>query len=102
VHIYLHKQAVDTTTPAGRALFQMMGVSAEFEWAMIRERVLAGLATARAKGVKLGAPTVGADVLARISQGRDKGLSIRAIARDAGVGVSTVHRVLKGAHTSQV
>jgi DNA invertase Pin-like site-specific DNA recombinase len=101
VHLYLHKQAVDTTTPAGRALFQMMGVFSEFERAMIRERVLAGLATARAKGVKLGAPTVGADVLARISQGKKEGLSIRAIARHAGVGVGTVHRVLNGTHTSQ-
>lgn len=102
VHLYLHQQAVDTTTPAGRALFQMMGVFAEFERAMIRERVLAGLATARARGVKLGAPAVSADALAKVSQGRQKGLSIRSIAKLAGVGVGTVHRVLSGTHTSQV
>src|SRR5215469_151914 len=41
--LYLDKQAVDTTTPAGRALFQMLGVFAEFERSMIRERVQAGM-----------------------------------------------------------
>ncbi len=46
----MHQQVVDTSTPAGRALFQMMGVFAEFERAMIRERVNAGLARARGEG----------------------------------------------------
>lgn len=101
VHLYLHKQAVDTTTPAGRALFQMMGVFAEFERAMIRERVLAGLATAKAKGIRLGAPPVGAGVVSKITEARKKGLSIRSIASQAGVGVGTVHRVIRGTHTSQ-
>ena len=55
VNLRLHQQAVDTTAPGGRALFQMMGVFAEFERAMIRDRVKAGLANAKAKGVKLGA-----------------------------------------------
>ena len=53
-HLYLHQQAIDTTTPSGRAMFQMCGVFAEFERAMIVERVNAGLARAKAKGVKLG------------------------------------------------
>ena len=43
VDLYLHQQGLDTRTPAGKALFQMMGVFAEFERAMIRERVRAGL-----------------------------------------------------------
>jgi DNA invertase Pin-like site-specific DNA recombinase len=46
--LYLHQQGLDTSTPAGKALFQMMGVFAEFERAMIRERVRAGLQRARA------------------------------------------------------
>ena len=45
VDLYLHQQGLDTSTPSGRAMFQMMGVFAEFERAMIRERVMAGLAT---------------------------------------------------------
>jgi DNA invertase Pin-like site-specific DNA recombinase len=58
VDLYLDRQGVDTTTPGGKALFQMMGVFAEFERAMIRERVCAGLDKARAKGKRLGRPQV--------------------------------------------
>ena len=50
--LYLEKQAIDTTTPAGRALFQMLGVFAEFERAIIQERIHAGLARAREKGTR--------------------------------------------------
>ena len=53
-HLYLHQQAIDTTTPSGRAMFQMCGVFAEFERAIIVERVNSGLARAKAKGVRLG------------------------------------------------
>jgi DNA invertase Pin-like site-specific DNA recombinase len=63
VNLYLHQQAVDTTTPGGRALFQMTGVFTEFERAMIRDRVKAGLANAKAKGVRLGAPRTDAKVI---------------------------------------
>jgi DNA invertase Pin-like site-specific DNA recombinase len=48
IDLFLHRQGLDTTTPAGKAMFQMMGVFAEFERAMIQERVRAGLARARA------------------------------------------------------
>ena len=50
VDLFLQQQGVDTTTPGGKALFQMMGVFAEFERAMIQERVRAGLARVRASG----------------------------------------------------
>jgi DNA invertase Pin-like site-specific DNA recombinase len=50
VDLYLQQQGLDTTTPAGKALFQMMGVFAEFERSMIQERVRAGLARARSEG----------------------------------------------------
>ena len=56
-NLYLHQQAIDTTTPSGKAMFQMCGVFAEFERAMIVERVNSGLARAKAKGVKLGRAT---------------------------------------------
>src|ERR1700722_19401417 len=61
VDLYLDKQAVDTTTPSGRALLQMAGVFAEFEREMIRERTLAGQARARAEGVRFGRPTIPSD-----------------------------------------
>ena len=56
VDLFLHQQGLDTSTPSGRAMFQMMGVFAEFERAMIRERVLAGLARAKEQGTSLGRP----------------------------------------------
>jgi DNA invertase Pin-like site-specific DNA recombinase len=54
VDLFLQQQGLDTSTPSGRAMFQMMGVFAEFERAMIRERVLAGLARAKEHGINLG------------------------------------------------
>jgi DNA invertase Pin-like site-specific DNA recombinase len=56
IGLYLHQQGLDTTTPSGRAMFQMMGVFAEFERAMIAERTKAGLRRALASGKRLGRP----------------------------------------------
>jgi DNA invertase Pin-like site-specific DNA recombinase len=52
--LFLHQQGIDTSTAAGRAMFQMLGVFSEFERAMLRERVFAGLARARTKGTRSG------------------------------------------------
>jgi DNA invertase Pin-like site-specific DNA recombinase len=60
IDLMLHQQGLDTTTPAGKAMFPMIGVFAEFERAMIRERVKAGLEQARAQGRTLGRPTISA------------------------------------------
>jgi len=54
IDLFLRQQGLDTTTPAGKAMFQMMGVFAEFERAMIQERVRAGLARAKSEGKRLG------------------------------------------------
>jgi DNA invertase Pin-like site-specific DNA recombinase len=75
----------------------MMGVFAEFERAMIRERVCAGLAKARAKGKQLGRPHVAPVVEDAIRTARAAGKGQLAIARELGVGVSTVRRVLGAA-----
>lgn len=93
--LYLHQQALDTSTPSGEALFGMLGVFAQFERAMIRERVNAGLARARAQGVTLGRPSVGDDVEARIVELRAQGLGMLKIAKEAGCGTSVVQRVLR-------
>ena len=94
VDLYLHIQGIDTTTPGGKALFQMMGVFAEFERAMIQERVCAGLAKARAKGKQLGRPKVSPSVERAIQEARAAGKGQLAIARELRVGVGTVRRVL--------
>ena len=59
VDLFLHQQGLDTSTTAGKAMFQMLGVFAEFERGIIRERINAGLARAKAKGMKLGRPGEG-------------------------------------------
>src|SRR5437899_8928463 len=92
IDLYLHQQGVDTSTPAGKALFQMLGVFAEFERAMIVERVQAGLRRARAQGKRLGRPRVSADVERRIRASLGK-RGIRATAKLVGVGTGTVQRV---------
>src|SRR5260370_19242296 len=57
IDLFLHQQGLDTTTPAGKAMFQMMGVFAEFERSIIQERVREGLASARIEGKELVRPT---------------------------------------------
>ena len=92
----LHAKGVDTSTPSGRAMFQMLGVFSEFERAIIRERVMAGLARARADGTRLGRPATVADDAAKVQTiraARAGGKSIRAIAREQGVGIGTVSRL---------
>jgi len=94
VDLYLHRQALDTSTPSGRAMYGMLSVFAEFERAMIQERVHAGLARAKARGTKLGRRPVAASVEARIRELRAKGMGMLKIARELRVGTSVVQRVL--------
>ncbi|MBT4701978.1 MAG: recombinase family protein [Rhodospirillaceae bacterium] len=94
VDLYLHQQGIDTTTPAGKAMFQMCGVFAEFERAMIQERVKAGLARAKAQGKVLGRPKVGSRVEKDVLAARAKGTGKRKISKQLGIGVSTVNRIL--------
>jgi DNA invertase Pin-like site-specific DNA recombinase len=95
--LYLERQAVDTTTPAGRALFQMLGVFAEFERSIIQERVKAGIERARKHGTKSGKP-IGQQPLPRhkvavIRAELSKGTGIIKTARLCGTGVSAVQRI---------
>ncbi len=89
-------QDINTATPAGRLLFNVLGSIAEFERDLIRERVSAGMAAAKKRGVPLGRPAVlDAKRITRARRLRDSGHSIRAIAAKLGVGSSTVQRVTK-------
>ena len=95
VGLFLHQQGLDTTTSAGKAMFQMLGVFAEFERGIIRERVNAGLARARANGTKLGRRRVKPSMEARILELRDAGDGILKIGKKLGIGTSVVQRVFK-------
>jgi DNA invertase Pin-like site-specific DNA recombinase len=94
IDLYLHQQGLDTTTPAGKAMFQMMGVFSECERAMIQERVRAGLARAKADGVLLGRPKIDKAVETKIRNALKRGNDgIRKIAVAHGVGTGTVQRI---------
>ena len=93
IDLYLHQQAIDTTTPSGKALYQMCGVFAEFERSMISERVIAGIARAKASGTQLGRPRKTVDIK-RIVEARASGDSIRKIAKELKVSLGTVHKIL--------
>src|ERR1700720_3685566 len=93
IDLYLHQQGIDTTTPAGKAMFQMMGVFAEFERAMIVERVKAGLSRARSQGKRLGRPSLAADKERAVRRLLSKGTGIVKTAKTVGVGVSAVQRI---------
>ncbi|WP_027554550.1 recombinase family protein [Bradyrhizobium sp. Cp5.3] len=114
-NLYLHQQAIDTTTPSGRAMFQMCGVFAEFERSMIVERVNAGLARAKAGGIKLGRGHKKPDSKGKVERSEDEkrwgmsrpelerrilrlhkdGVGILKIGRELGIGTSVVQRVVK-------
>lgn len=94
IDLVLHQQGLDTTTPAGKAMFQMMGVFAEFERTMLKGRVKAGLERAKLNGVKLGRPKIDRDtevaILSALQAGNE---GIRKIASRFSVGVGTVQRI---------
>jgi DNA invertase Pin-like site-specific DNA recombinase len=97
VDLYLDRQGVDTSTPAGKALFQMLGVFAEFERSLIHERITAGIARARAEGTRsgkaFGRPTLSAEREAAVRAALAAGAGIRKTARLVGTGNATVARI---------
>ncbi|MFT5685908.1 MAG: DNA invertase Pin-like site-specific DNA recombinase, partial [Myxococcota bacterium] len=96
-------ESINTTTPAGRMLMQMLGAFAEFERAMIRERTLAGLEAAKRKGRRLGPrfklTTEQQDMVIELLEG---GRSQREVARLFGVGQATISRLWQRRATNQV
>jgi DNA invertase Pin-like site-specific DNA recombinase len=89
------KQGIDTTTPAGKALFGMVGVFAEFERSIIQERVRAGLKRARSEGKRLGRPPIDQKKRERFQEalrvpGRP---GVRVIAKEFSVDPSTVQAI---------
>ena len=94
IDLYLHQQAIDTTTPAGKAMFQMCGVFAEFERSILSERVKAGLNRAKAEGKVLGRPIKVANVKG-ILEDRARGKTIRQISAEYDLSIGKVHKLIK-------
>ena len=93
VDLYLDQQAIDTTTPMGKLVFQLTGAFAEFERTMIRQRIKAGLKRAVAQGVKLGHPKIDSATERKVRRQLAKGVGILKIARSLGIGTGTVQRI---------
>lgn len=90
VDLYLHTQGLDTSTPAGRAMFSMLSVFSEFERAILRDRIMAGLARSAKRS---GRPCLDADKERRARKLLSEGLSINATAKKLRIGVATAHRI---------
>lgn len=95
IALYSYKQGVDTSSPMGAMLWQFLGIFAEFENGIRRERQAAGIASAKAKGVRFGRRPVKPDVKRKICALRRSGRSINKIARELKVGVGTIMRTLE-------
>jgi DNA invertase Pin-like site-specific DNA recombinase len=93
VGLYLHQSGIDTTTPSGQALLQMLGVFSELERGLIVERIRAGLDRARREGKRLGRPPLPDATIAAIRDHLRAGNGIHKTSRMVGCGVSVVQRV---------
>jgi len=92
VDLFFLRQGMDTSTASGRMMFSVFGALAEYERELIRERVLAGQARAKAAGVKFGRPkTITENTKETVRLLRDQGVGIRKIARTLGIGVSSCY-----------
>lgn len=91
-----YQENIDTSSPLGQALFTVVSAFAQLERDLIRERVSAGIRNARANGTKLVRPNSGVE-RERILELKARGLSLRQIAANLGVGYGTVRaRLMKG------
>jgi DNA invertase Pin-like site-specific DNA recombinase len=93
VDLYLDQQSIDTTTPAGKLMFQITGAFAEFERSMIQQRVKLGLKRAVAQGKQLGRPTIASELERKAQRHLRKGTGILKVAKMVGLGTGTVHRI---------
>lgn len=82
---------LDVSTPSGRLMFQIIGAMAEFERALIQERVIAGIKNAKAKGIQIGRPRVIVDAF-KIASLRSQGRSWGQIQTELGVSKGTAQR----------
>ena len=109
VGLYLDQQHLDTSTPAGEAMLQMVGVFAQFERATIQQRINAGLSVVKEKlardgkfetrggkvRTRLGRPGAKSESVERARELLASGMGIGRVARDAKLGVGTVHKLAR-------
>ena len=95
VDLFVHQQAIDTTTPSGRMVFGIFSALGEYERELIRERILAGQKRARSQGIKIGRPSKLNDaVKTSVRLLRGNGMGIKQIAKTLEIGVGSVYAAL--------
>jgi DNA invertase Pin-like site-specific DNA recombinase len=92
IDLFLHQQGLDTTTPAGKALFQMMGVFAEFERSIIAERVRSGIKRVRSEGKRWGRPPIAPALEKRIREALNKSGRTEGVRKIAARAAAHAHR----------
>ena len=95
IDLFFHQQAIDTSTPMGKMMFSILGALGAHERELIRERVIAGLQTAKSRGVKLGRPTkMNEGMKNAVQLLRGNGMGIKQIAKELRIGVGAVYSAL--------
>ena len=95
-NLYIHQSGLDTSTPSGKMMFQMIGVFSEFEREMISERVKLGLDKVKSQGKVLGPPTkINKGLVRKICDLHNEGYGLKFISEELGIGRSSVYRTLK-------
>ena len=93
--LYIHQSGLDTQTPSGKMMFQMIGIFSEFERSMISQRVKTGLQRVRKSGKKLGRPSTSPEVIERIKELLNLGWSYTPISKELGVSRMTISRIAR-------
>jgi len=89
------KQQIDTSSPTGQLIFNLFACLANYERTMILERTAAGRARAKARGVRFGRPSkMNSSLAAAVRELRARGMSIRSVARNLGIGIGTTYKAL--------
>jgi DNA invertase Pin-like site-specific DNA recombinase len=98
VDLYVHQQAIDTTTPSGRMIFSIFSAVGEYERELIRERIMAGQKRARAQGLKIGRPSrLNESVRTSVKLLRDGGMGAKETSRRLEIGLGSAYGALKAA-----
>jgi len=90
-----YKENIDTSTPTGKILFTMISAFAEFERAIIRERVIAGMEKARARGTRLGRPKIPPFTIQKVLEMKENGVDYKEIIKKLKISKSTYYYILK-------
>ena len=90
-----YKENIDTSTPTGKILFTMISAFAEFERAIIRERVIAGMEKARARGTRLGRPKIPPFTIQKVLEMKENGVNYKDIIKKLKIPKSTYYYILK-------